>query len=101
MKKPGAAAYAERAHALEPDEPAYMDTLAITLADGDQLSRALELQRKAIALAPSYQPYRLTLAKIYLKMGDKVAAKTELIQLAKLGDKFAGHAEVDELLKAL
>jgi putative PEP-CTERM system TPR-repeat lipoprotein len=101
LKKPGASAFAERAHALHPDEPAYMDTLATTLAEENQLPRALELERKAIALAPTYQPYRLTLAKLFLKMGDKAAAKTELTQLAKLGDKFAGHAEVSELLKAL
>jgi putative PEP-CTERM system TPR-repeat lipoprotein len=101
LKKPGAAAFAENANALNPNQPPFMDTLATILADDGQLAKALELEKKVIALAPDRHAYRLNLAKLYLKGGDKAQAKTELDQLAKLGDKFAGQAEVDQLLKSL
>ena len=101
LKKPGATAYAERANALKPDQPAFMDTLATVLADAGQDSKALEIQKKAVSLQPDHPPFRLNLAKLYIKTGDKALAKKELEQLAKLGDKFSGQAEVGELLKTL
>jgi len=101
LKKPGAMAYAERANALRPGEPSFMDTMATILADAGQLDKALELEKKAVALAPDNDSLRLELAKLHLKAGDKKLAKIELDRLAKRGDKFAGQAEVGELLKAL
>jgi len=101
LKKPGAAALAERAIALAPGKPAFMDTLATILADDGQAGKALEIQRKVIELRPDYAPFRLNLAKIYIKAGEKAKARIELEQLAKLGDKFTGKSEVDELLKTL
>lgn len=44
---------------------------------------------------------RLSLAKLYLKSGDKAMARTELDQLAKLGYQFRDQAEVDQLRKSL
>jgi predicted Zn-dependent protease len=78
-----------------------MDTMAMILADAGQLDKALELEKKAVALAPDNDSLRLDLAKLHLKAGDKKLAKSELDRLAKQGDKFAGQAEVGELLKAL
>ena len=101
LRKPDAANYAEMAIALMPTQPDFMDTLATILADAGQVSKALEIEKKAIALAPDDPAFRLNLAKLYLKFGDKVLAKTELTRLAQLGTKFAGQAEVGELLKAL
>ena len=101
LKKPGAVGYAERANALMPGNPSLMDTLAMALAEDQQLTKALELQKKALALQPENPGFRLNLAKIYLKAGDKALARTELDQLARLGDKFVGQAEVDRLLKSL
>jgi putative PEP-CTERM system TPR-repeat lipoprotein len=101
LKKPGAAAYAEKANALQPNQPVIMDTLATILSDEGQVAKALDLQKKAVALGPDYRQARLNLAKLYLKKGDKALAKTELDQLAKLGDKFAGHEEVTHLLESL
>jgi cellulose synthase operon protein C len=101
LKKPGAMAYAEQANALQPGEPAFMDTLATVLADSGQAGKALEIEKKVIALQPDKPQYRLNLAKIYIKAGDKANARIELERLAKLGDKFSGQAEVGELIKTL
>ncbi len=101
LKKPGAIAYAEKANALQPDQPDILDTLATVLADEGQATKALEIEKKAIALNPDSPPLRLNLAKLYLKTGDKAQAKAELLALSKLGDKFGGQAEVGELLKTL
>jgi cellulose synthase operon protein C len=101
LKKPGATAYAERANALKPGQPAFMDTLATVLADSGQVAKALEIQKQAIALQPDYPQFRLNLAKLYIKAGDKANARIELERLTKLGDKFSGQAEVGELVKTL
>jgi len=101
LKKPGALAYAEKAHGLRPDEPAFIDTLATILADEGKLAQALEMQKRAVALRPQEYAFRLTLAKILVKNGDKPAARKELEQLAALGSKFGGHKEVRELLSQL
>jgi len=101
LRKPGAAEYAERANALGPGQPAFMDTLATVLADAGQEKKALEIEKQAIALQPESHAFRLNLAKLYIKAGDKAQARVELDQLAKLGDKFRDQAEVGELLKAL
>lgn len=101
LKKPDALAHAEKANALRPDQPAFMDTMAMILAERNQLGKALELEKRAVALQPQYAPFRLNLARLYIQSGDKASAKTELNQLAKLGDKFPGQAEVERLLKTL
>ena len=65
------------------------------------MTKAIEIEKKAVALAPQQASNRLNLAKLYIKAGDKALARTELDQLAKLGDKFSGQTEVAELLKSL
>ncbi len=52
VEEAGAIAYAEKANALQPEQPAFMDTLATVLADAGQVSKALEIEKKAIALQP-------------------------------------------------
>ncbi len=99
--KPGAVAMAERANQLLPGRPALMDTLAAALAAENQAPQAIELQKKAIAKAPDDAGLRLTLAKIYLKAGDRPQARAELERLSRLGDKFPAHGEVAELMKSL
>lgn len=101
LKKPGATAYAEKANALRPNQPAFMDTLATVLADAGQSGKALELQKRAVSLQPDAPALRMNLAKLYIKTGDKSLAKKELDDLAKLGETFSGQAEVAELLKNL
>jgi predicted Zn-dependent protease len=97
----GAATYAERAVQIEPNQPVYIDTLAMILADARQYPRAIELQKKAVELQPQNSSLRLNLAKIYIKAGDKTRARAELDLLSGLGDKFSLQPEVIALKKSL
>lgn len=92
---------AERALALEPENPAYMDTLSRVLAARDELPRALELQRKALTLSPDDPFMRLHLARVLIKAGQKDAARAELEKLARLGGRFEAQGEVTRLMASL
>ena len=96
-----AVSYAEKANALMPGQPAFMDTLAVLLSSKGDHARAIELQNKALALQPKNSLYRLNLAKIYLKSGKSDLARKELVDLEKLGNKFSAHVEVANLLRSL
>jgi len=97
----GALAIAERANKVAPDQPAFMDTLASALAAEGKLAHALDLQKKAVDRAPETYVYRINLARIAIKSGDKAMARAELEKLARLGSRVPEQAEVAELLKAL
>lgn len=99
--KPGASAHAEKAHRLQPDQPAILDTLAQTLAQEKQWSRAIEFQKRATELAPRDPGLRLGLARLYLGAGQKTQAREELDRLRTLGQGFARQAEVEQLLQTL
>jgi cellulose synthase operon protein C len=99
--KKGAVPLAEKAQKLLPEQAPVMDTLASALAAENQLLQAIEWQRKAVLKAPNSPTYQLHLAKLLIQSGDKAAARTQLEQLGKLGDKFAAHAEVTTLLATL
>ncbi|APW39455.1 hypothetical protein RD110_21395 [Rhodoferax koreense] len=101
LKKDKAVSYAEKANALMPNQPAFIDTLAMLLLDQNEPAKALDWQKKAVDLQPQNPIFKLNLAKIYLKSGDKGQAKPLLTELAKLGDKFPAQAEVGEMLKSL
>lgn len=101
LNKDGALALAEKANALAPNQPAFMDTLAMLLSQQGAHTKAAELQTKALALQPQNLVFKLNLAKIHLQAGQKDRAKKDLDELAQLGDKFDGQAEVAELLKGL
>jgi cellulose synthase operon protein C len=99
--KPGALPLAERAVALLADRPALLDTLGLALEADKQLPKAIEVQKRAIALAPNESSLVLRLAQLYIKQGDKSRARAELESLEKLGDRFTGQPEVAKLLKGL
>jgi putative PEP-CTERM system TPR-repeat lipoprotein len=99
--KPGGVALAEKANSLLPDRAALLDTLSMALEAENQLPKAIEAQARAIKLEPADHNLPLRLAKLYIKSGDKTRAKAELEALAKVGDKFAGQAEVASLMKSL
>lgn len=101
QKKPGALEAAERANQVAPNQPLFMDTLAMVLAEQGQLPRALQLQKKAIELNPNAPALRLALARLYVKSGNKAEARKELDELAKLGDDFKQQAEVRDMLAKL
>ena len=101
VKDPKALEHAEEANRLAPDHPAIMDTLGTMLVDTGQTARGLELLQKAVAQAPQAPGIRLNYAKALIKAGQKDAARKELDELAKLGDKFPAQAEVAQLRKGL
>jgi putative PEP-CTERM system TPR-repeat lipoprotein len=101
QNKPGAVAVAEKANTIVPNRAPLLDTLATALAADNQLPKAIETQKKALDLEPKDPGIRLNLARLYIKAADKPAARTELLELAKLGDKFRGQAEVADLLKTV
>jgi predicted Zn-dependent protease len=78
-----------------------MDTLAMLLSEKNEHAKAIELQKKVVALQPETLLFKLNLAKIQIKAGDKIGAKSTLDELTKRGDKFDGQAEVAALLKSL
>lgn len=100
-KSPKALDFAEKANQLAPNQPAFMDTLAMLLADKGETAKAVELLRKALSTAPQASAIQLNLAKILIASGKKDEARKELDALAKMGDKFPSHAEVSQLLKSL
>jgi len=101
LKDPRAIGYAEQAYKLAPNHPAIMDTLGTMLVEQGDITRGVELLRKAAALAPQMPEIRLSLAKGHIKAGQKDAARKELDELAKLGEKFSRHAEVKQLKQEL
>lgn len=100
-KDPKALEYAQKASSLAPNNPAIMDTLGVLLVENGDSARGIELLRKAADLPPKIPGIRLNLAKSLITTGQKPAARRELEELAKLGNKFAGRAEVEQLLKEL
>lgn len=101
LDKDGALAFAEKANSLAPNQPVFIDTLAMLLSAKGEHVKALELQTKALALQPKNPSLKLNLVKIYIQGGQKDLARKELDELAKLGPGFAGQAEVAQLQKVL
>jgi cellulose synthase operon protein C len=101
LKKDGALAYAEKANRLAPNQPAFMDTMATVLMEKGDFKNAVDWQTRALKLQPNNAVLKLNLARIHIQAGNKEPAKKELNELAALGDKFPGQAEVARLLKTL
>ncbi|MBS0293397.1 MAG: PEP-CTERM system TPR-repeat protein PrsT [Proteobacteria bacterium] len=101
LGRDGALADAERANTLAPNQPAFMDTWAMLLSAANQHDRAVELQKRVVQLKPQELAYKLNLAKIYIKAGQKDAAKAVLDELSAAGSRFPAQAEVEQLRKSL
>lgn len=101
LKAPKALEYAEKANQLSPNQPPFMDTLAMLLADKGETTKAIDLLRKAMTISPQATAIQLNLAKVLIGAGKKDEARKELDAIAKMGEKFSGHAEVSQLLKEL
>lgn len=101
LGRPGAVGYAQRALDQRPNQPLFMDTLAMALAAEKQVTEALALQKRAVALAPTEKNLRLNLARIALQAGDKALARSELDLLAAEGTKLPFHAEVTRLRQSI
>ena len=94
---------AEQAYKVKPDAPVGMVDLAGLLLDGQGTDggRAVKLLEKARDLAPSEPETRYLLAKAYIKTGDKNSARTELGQLLRSKDDFAGRADAEQMFQTL
>lgn len=92
---------AERANRISPNQPMFMDTLALLLSQRKEHARALEIQQRAVAIQPKVPMFKLTLAKIHLNAGNKAAAAPLLEELAALGDRFEFQAEVEKLRRGM
>lgn len=99
LKQPGALEYAEKANKLAPDQPAFMDTLAVLLAEKGETARSIEILGRAVQAAPQQPGIRLNYARILLNANKKVEARRELEELARLGASFPLQAEVSRMLK--
>ncbi len=99
--KPGAVEHARKATELLPGRPTLMDTLAMALAANKQAPEALELQKKAVTLAPTDSGLRLNLAKIAVQTGDRDLARKELKALEAAGATLPLRDEVLKLLATL
>ncbi|MBT9521790.1 MAG: tetratricopeptide repeat protein, partial [Dechloromonas sp.] len=86
---------------LAPNQPAFMDTLAMLLVEKGETAKAVDLLRKAVTAAPQASAIKLNLAKALIAAGKKDEARKELEALAKIGNTFPGQAEVGQLLKSL
>ena len=99
--KAGALTFAEKANELQPNQPALMDTLAMALAADKRVDQAIELQKKALLLAPDRNSLRLNLARFHIQAQQRPEARELLEALDKLGDKLPERAEVKALLASL
>ena len=101
LKDPKALEYAEKAQKIAPNNPAILDTLGMLLVDKGDTKRGVEVMQKAAGIAPKAASIHLNLARALIKDGQTEAAKKELENLAQLGDKFDGQAEVAKLRQGL
>ncbi len=101
QRKPGASAMAQRALELLPERAPLLDTLSLAQESENQLDKALDTQQQAVKLDPRDPMLRLRLSRLLVQQGKKSDARPHLEMLAKLGTGFAGHVEVQDLLKAL
>jgi putative PEP-CTERM system TPR-repeat lipoprotein len=90
-------AYAQRAVAIAPDNPGYLDTLATAFLAANQPRTAVEAAQKAQRLASSDQRFTLTLAKAYWRDGQAELARAELAKVQKVGATNVNRGEVDRL----
>ncbi|MEO8938087.1 MAG: XrtA/PEP-CTERM system TPR-repeat protein PrsT [Burkholderiaceae bacterium] len=101
QKDPQAIAYAQKASALAPNNPAVSDTLGWMLVEQGETKKGLELLEKASAGAPLQRDIALHLAKAQLKDGRKEAARTTLQALVKMAPDSAEGKESKELMATL
>lgn len=85
---------------LSPGESSLHDTLSGVLSAAGQHEGALAAQREAVQLDASPM-LRVGLAKRLIAAGRKDAARDELQAVQQLGNRYAGQAEVGELLAKL
>jgi tetratricopeptide (TPR) repeat protein/DNA-binding Lrp family transcriptional regulator len=75
----------DKALRFKRDDPTLLNRAALNLLRGDgNLNRALEYARLAVGFKPKSAEYRLTLAELHLKLGERRDAERELAAAQKL-----------------
>jgi putative PEP-CTERM system TPR-repeat lipoprotein len=90
--------FAERAFALNSDNPAILDTLGWILLEHGDAARAVSLLKKASALAPMEAEIRYHLGMGLVKTGDRRGARTQFEQLLASNKHFARRDEIEAML---
>ena len=92
---------AERAHALQPDNPAVADTLGWILVQQGEVDRGLELLEQARQALPDHAEVRYHYAAALAKQGATAQARRELSALLDEDTDFPQRAEAERLLEDL
>ncbi len=99
---PAALGYAERALALTPKQPAFLDTYGTLLIARGEVDKGLEALRRASELdSDNYGVRRLKYARELVRAGQKEAAQKELRVLRDSPGDFKGKDEIGKLLGSL
>jgi putative PEP-CTERM system TPR-repeat lipoprotein len=101
LKDKDALKAAERALAMWPDQPAFLDTAGTILVDQGDLKRGIAMLKQASALQPEAADIRYHLAQALLRQGEKMAARKELQLALANGNNFAESDSARALLKNL
>jgi tetratricopeptide (TPR) repeat protein len=92
---------ARRAVAAAPNNAAYRDTLAETLAAQGKHEAALAEQQQAVRLEPGNPLYLAHAGTLQARLGKKTEAIDSLSRALKMSDSFPGAAEARKLLDSL
>ena len=96
--KPEAVKFAASAVELAPENAAILDTYAATLAAANRLPEAVDAGRRAVKAVGSTPLYKVNLASLYLKAGNKADARAVLATIKSGSDAGVPQAEIDRLL---
>ncbi len=91
---------AERAIALEPGDPGYMDTIGYALLKNNRYQEARQYMEKALALLPVDPTINYHLALLYQASGKKKEA-VERLQIALRAENFVENRQARKLLAQL
>ena len=92
---------AEQAYKLKPSSAPVADTLGWILLDQGKISRAVEIFKKAVALAPDNPEIGYHYAVALAKAGDKARARQQLEQLLASNKSFGQRDAAKALLKQM
>lgn len=92
---------ARRAVAAAPNNAAYRDTLAETLAAQGKHEAALAEQEQAVRLEPGNPLYLVHAGTLQARLGRKADAIDSLSRALKISDSFPGSADAQKLLDSL
>lgn len=93
--------FVERADKLSPDNPAILDSWAECAVAANELAKALDLQRKALALEPKSPLLNFHLAQVALKSGNKQLALSQLQKLGEMNIRYVQSPEVEAFARQL